>query len=442
MGVTIKGGVYPYEGKDLSMDKPIKEILPKGELVFPMMQHIGKMSKPLVAKGDNVLKGQKIGELSGIISANVISSVSGKVKAVEPRLTTSGHFIESVVIENDNEYKTVEGFGERRDPSSLSKEEIRHIIEEAGIVGLGGATFPTHVKLTPSDDNKIEYVIANGTECEPYLTSDYRVMVEMPEKVVGGLKIILSLFPNAKGIIAIEDNKPEAITKLKELVANEKDIEVKVLASKYPQGGERQLIYSVTGRLMNHHLLPAQIGCLVNNVFTIASVYMAVAESTPLLTKIITVTGSAIKEPQNFRVLNGTNTAELVDAAGGFEEKPEKIVCGGPMMGQAMYDLDVPVGKYSSGLLCFTFDESAYWEQTSCIHCGRCVEVCPSLLLPLRMYKATSRYDEEAFIRLDGLECMECGCCSYICPAKIRLTQSFTESKKSIIAKKNKQKQN
>lgn len=432
MGTTIKGGVHPYAGKELSMDKPIKTFLPKGELIFPMMQHIGTAATPIVSKGDYVLKGQKIGELAGYISANVISSVSGRVTAVEERLTATGAEVESVVIENDNEYKTIEGFGEKRDPLSLTKEEIRGIIEEAGIVGLGGAAFPTHVKLTPKDDTKIDYVIANGTECDSYLTNDYRLLLEEPEKVVEGLKIILRLFPSAKGIIAIEDNKPKAIEKIKEIIANESNIKVHVLETKYPQGGERQLIYSTTGREMNSKLLPADIGCLVNNVSTIAAVYMAVAEARPLITSIVTITGDTIKEAQNFRVPNGTNMKELIDEAGGFIDEPSKIICGGTMMGFALDDLDVPVSKYTSGLACLTFDESAYWEQTACIHCARCVKVCPAYLVPQRMYKASSSFDEEGFIELDGMECIECGCCSYICPSKIRLTQSFRETKRNV----------
>lgn len=432
MGATYKGGVYPYDGKQLSMDKPIKEILPKGDLVFPLMQHIGNPAEPIVSKGDYVLVGQKIGESSGNISANVISSVSGTVKAIESRLTASGDEVESIVIDNDEKYIAVEGFGEKRDPSKFSKEEIRKIIKEAGIVGMGGAAFPTHVKLTPKDDNKIDYIIVNGTECEPYLTNDYRILMEEPEQVVGGLKIILSLFPNAKGIIAMEDNTPKAIEKIRDIVAKEANIKVHSVEAKYPQGGERQLIYTTTGREMNSSLLPADIGCLVNNVNTVAAIYKAVAESTPLLTNITTVTGGAIKEAQNFRVLNGTNMAEVVEAAGNFLEKPEKIISGGPMMGLAMYDIDVPVSKYTSGLVCFTVDENAYWEQTACIHCGRCVEVCPERLLPQRMYKASSHFDEEDYIQLDGMECIECGCCSYVCPAKIRLTQSFSETKRSI----------
>ncbi len=436
MGRSWRGGVHLYDGKEISMDKPIKNLLPKGELVFPLMQHIGVSAEPIVSKGDYVLKGQKIGQARGNISANVLSSVSGTVKAVEPRLTASGIKAESIVIENDNVYRTIEGFGEKRDYSNLSKEEIRNIIKEAGIVGLGGAAFPTHVKLDPKSDDKIEYMIVNGTECEPYLTNDYRVLMEEPEKVIDGLKIILTLFPNAKGIIAIEDNKPKAIELLKELTSKEPKIEVASLPSKYPQGGERQLINSLTGREMNSTMLPADIGCLVNNVDTVVATYMAVAKSTPLLTNVMTITGDAIKDPQNYRVVNGTSMVEVIEAAGGFKEKPEKIICGGPMMGYAIYNLDVPVSKYTSGLVCFTFDENAYWQQTACIHCGRCVDVCPEFLVPQRMYVASSRYDEEAFMDLDGMECIECGCCSYACPAKIRLTQSFKETKRSIQSKK------
>lgn len=439
MGKTWKGGVHPYDGKELSMDKPIKEFLPQGELVFPLMQHLGGPATPIVSKGDYVLKGQKIGESSGYISANVLSSVSGKVKTIESRLTASGFEVESIIIENDHEYKTVEGFGEKRDPSKLTKEEIRNIIKEAGIVGLGGASFPTHVKLSPKDDGKIDYMIVNGTECEPYLTNDYRQLIEEPEKVIDGLKIVLSLFPKAKGIIAIEDNKPKAIEGIRELVANEPNIEVKSLDSKYPQGGERQLINTVTGREMNSSLLPADIGCLVSNVGTVISIYMAVAENTPLLTKVMTVTGDAVKEAQNYRVINGTSMTEVIEQAGGFDKEPEKIVCGGPMMGYSMYELEVPVSKYTSGLLCLTFDENSYWQQSACIHCGRCVEACPENLVPQLMYTYASRFDEDNFINMDGMECMECGCCTYSCPAKIRLTQSFRETKRSIQAKRRKQ---
>ena len=314
---TFRGGVHPYEGKELSENKPVQTLLPKGDLVYPMSQHIGAPAKPLVAVGDTVLAGQKIGEAGGFISANVICSVSGKVKAIEPRRVANGAMVTSIVVENDGEYRTVEGVGEDRDPSKLSKEEIRNIIKEAGIVGLGGAGFPTHVKLTPKDDNAIDYILVNGAECEPYLTSDYRMMIEEPEKIVGGLKVILQLFDNAKGVIAIENNKPEAIAKLTELVKDEPKISVCPLLTKYPQGGERSLIYAVTGRKVNSSMLPADAGCIVDNVDTVLSIYMAVCKSTPLMRKIITVTGDAVADPKNFSVKLGTNYQELVEAAGG-----------------------------------------------------------------------------------------------------------------------------
>ena len=430
---TFKGGIHPSDGKAMSKDIPIKEILPKGDLVYPMSQHIGAPAKPIVNVGDNVLVGQKIGEAGGFISANIISSVSGTVKAIEPRLTVSGNKIISIVVKNDNEYKSVEGFGKKRDYTKLSKEEIRNYVKEAGIVGMGGAGFPNHVKLTPKNDDAIEYVIVNAVECEPYLTSDYRIMLEIPEKIVGGLKVMLSLFPKAKGIIAIEDNKPDAIKIMSKAVEGEKNISVSVLKTKYPQGSERKLIFATTGRKINSSMLPSDVGCVVDNVDTVVSIYMAVCESTPLIRKIITVTGDAINNPRNFAVKTGTSYSELVDEAGGFKEKPEKIISGGPMMGTAIFNLDIPVTKTSSALLCFTKDEVAECEPTACIRCGRCVEVCPSSLIPQKIIENTEGLDNESFIALNGMECYECGSCTYVCPAKRRLTQAFKQSRKSVL---------
>ena len=435
---TFIGGIHPYEGKELSENKPVQVLLPKGELVFPMSQHIGAPAKPLVKKGDYVLAGQKIGEAGGFISANVISSVSGTVKAIEPRRVANGTKVMSVIVENDGEYKTVEGLGEERDPASLSKEEIRSIVKEAGIVGMGGAGFPTHVKLTPKDENAIDYVIVNGAECEPYLTSDYRMMIEEPEKIVGGLKVILQLFDKAQGVIGIENNKPEAIKKLTELVKDEPRISVCPLKTKYPQGGERSMIYAVTGRKVNSSMLPADAGCIVDNVDTVISIYMAVCKSTPLMRRIITVTGDAIAEPRNFNVKLGTNYQELLEAAGGFKTEPEKIISGGPMMGQALFTVDIPVSKTSSALTCFTKDEVSANEPTACIRCGKCVSVCPSHIIPVMMMDAALRNDCEKFEKLNGMECMECGSCTYVCPAKRPLTQAFKEMRKTVAANRRK----
>lgn len=437
---TFSGGVHPYEGKELSQDRPVIEYLPKGDLVYPVSQHIGAPAKPVVNVGDKVFVGQRIAEAVGFISANICSSVSGTVKAIEPRLVVNGSMCQSIVIENDGKYTLAEGVGVKRDYTTMSKDEIRKAVCDAGIVGMGGAGFPTHVKLTPKNENEIDYVIVNGAECEPYLTSDYRMMLEEPEKIVDGLKVILSLFDNAKGIISIEDNKPEAIKLMSSMVEGVDRIEVKVLKTKYPQGAERQMIYASTGRKINSKMLPADAGCVVNNIDTVIAVYMAVCESTPSIRRIVTVTGDAVKEPQNFKVRTGTNYSELLEAAGGFTKEPEKIVSGGSMMGMALYNIDIPVTKVSSALLCMTVDEVAARNTTACIRCGRCVAACPSHLIPQLMAEYAEKNDNASFEAVNGMECYECGSCTFVCPAGRMLTQAFKQTRRSVMDEKRKKK--
>lgn len=436
--LTFRGGIHPYEGKELSKDHPIEKYLPKGDLVYPLSQHIGAPSVPCVKKGDTVLAGQKIADAGGFVSVPLHASVSGTVKGIEKRLNATGSMVDCIVIENDQQYQETE-FQEAR-LEDLTKEKILNRIKEGGVVGMGGAGFPTHVKLAPKDPSKIEYILVNGAECEPYITSDYRRMIEEPEKVVKGLQVILTLFDSAKGYICIEDNKPDCIAKMKELVKDIDRIEVKEMMTKYPQGGERTLIYAATGREINSTMLPADVGCVVDNVETVISVYKAVILGRPVNSRVVTVTGDGIKEPKNLLVLAGTDMSELVDAAGGLKGKIAKAISGGPMMGFALYDLHVPCTKTTSAFLFLEHDavSEAQEIQTACINCGRCVSVCPGHVLPARLAKLAERGDMAGFEALDGMECCECGCCSYICPAKRPLTQSIKSMRKMVLASRRK----
>ena len=435
--LTFKGGVHPNDGKSLAKDKEIVELLPKGDLVYPLSQHIGAPASPIVKKGDHVLKGQMIAEAGGFVSAPIYASVSGTVKAIEPHVNPTGAKVNCIVIENDGQYEEVE-YPPVKPLSELTKEEILNMIANAGIVGMGGAGFPTRVKLSPKEPEKIDYIIANCAECEPYITADYRRMMETPELLVEGMKVILKLFDNAKGIFGVEDNKPDCIAKLKELVKDEPRMEVKTLMTKYPQGAERQLIYATTGRAINSTMLPADAGCVVDNVETVISIYNAVVKGIPSMERVVPVSGDGVANPGKYKVLFGTNQRELVEAAGGLKEGCEKVISGGPMMGFAMYTLDTPIAKTSSSILCLSKDEVSASTATACINCGRCVEACPSRIIPSRLADLAERHDEAGFVKMNGLECVECGSCSYVCPAKRHLKQAIGSMRKTALANKKK----
>ncbi len=435
--LTFKGGVHPYDGKELSKEDPICEYKPKGEVAIALSQHIGAPAVPIVNTGDKVLAGQLIAQASGFVSANVHSSVSGTVKAIEPRLLVNGSKSPCIIIDNDRAFTEAE-VTKPKPLEELTKEEIIALVKEAGIVGMGGAGFPTHVKLSPKNADDIQYVIVNGAECEPYLTSDYRKMMEDPESLVAGLKVMLKLFDKAKGYIAIEENKPDAIAKLQKLVKDEERIEVKKLYTKYPQGAERMLIFATTGRKINSSMLPADAGCVVDNVDTVFAIKCAVMDGRPLTKRVITVTGDAVVKPRNYLVRIGTSHTELIEASGGYVQPPEKIISGGPMMGMAISTTDVPVTKTSSALLCYQKDELMTLTETNCINCGRCVSVCPGRVLPSKLATFAKRGDKDSFIRYSGMECCECGCCSYICPAKRNLTQAIKTMRKEILADRKK----
>lgn len=439
MKITFRGGVHPKGHKDLSREAPLRLFNPKGEMVFPLSQHIGKPAKPVVKKNDPVLVGQILAEADGFVSANVICSCSGTVKAVEKRRTISGQLLDCVVVENDGQFTPAEDYETRHSLDQLTPAEILDRVRQAGIVGEGGAGFPTHVKLAPKDPNAIRFVIANGAECEPYLTCNDQLMRTKAAEIVEGLELILRLFPNAEGVIGIEKNKPQAIAAMEQAASGKKRISVRALETKYPQGGEHNLIKVIVGADYPVKMLPADMGCIVDNVGTIYAIQRAVCYGEPLFTHVLTVTGEAIAKPGNFIVRDGTNVRELLEECGGFREDPKKVLAGGPMMGFALGSLEVPVVKTTNGLTCLVEDgvELARKRVTHCLGCGRCTTACPTGLLPGLMADAVRKGDYERYEKkLYGLECVACGSCTYICPANRPLTETFKRVKAEIMAQK------
>lgn len=436
---TFHGGVHPAEHKELSKESPLTQLLPKGELVYMTNQHIGKPASPVVKKGDRVLAGQIIAEAGGFVSANIVSSVSGTVKAVEPRKNASGGSAMAIVVENDGEYTLAEGVGVECDTNGLTGQEILSKVQKAGIVGMGGAGFPTHVKLTVKTPEKIDYVIANGAECEPYITCDDQLMRTKAAEIVEGMEYMLWLFPNAKGVVVVENNKPEAIAAMEQACQGHDRVYVQPVKTKYPQGGERSLITVITGKHLKLGMLPADAGCVVDNVATIYAIYRAVKFNEPLMERGFTVSGDAVQNPGNFVVKIGTSHQELVDACGGFKQDPKKVLSGGPMMGFAMTGLEAPICKNNNALTCLTVDEVeiAEGQMTACLRCGRCSRACPLGLSPQLMQVAAIRKDYDRYEhKLYGLDCIGCGCCTYGCPAKRPLMQLFKTTKAEIMATK------
>lgn len=437
--LSFRGGVHPPHFKESTEKLKVEKANEPKVVAIPLQQHIGAPCEALVKAGDKVKLGQKIGEAGGFVSAPVHSSVSGVVKKVEKRLTPSGE-VKCIVIESDGLNEVHESVVPKGDIADLSPEEIKNIIKEAGIVGMGGAGFPTHVKLSPPPENNIDTIILNGAECEPYLTADHRLMLENPEDIVYGLKAMMKAAAVNKAYIGIEDNKPDAIKSMKEATKNEKGIEVVGLRTKYPQGAEKQLIYACTNRQVPSGGLPMAVGVIVNNVGTAAAIANAIKTGMPLVERICTVTGKGIKEPKNLLIKVGTNFKEIIEQCGGYNGEPGKIIMGGPMMGLAQYTDEIPAVKTTSGILVLTKEEAKLPAPQSCIKCGKCVDICPAFLQPVYISAYSLKNMHETAEKYNALDCIECGSCSFICPSKRPLLQSIRVSKREIIAKKRKTK--
>ncbi|MEW6229422.1 MAG: electron transport complex subunit RsxC, partial [Bacillota bacterium] len=380
---SFRGGVHAHYNKEATAAKPIRRMPPPKRVVIPLHQHTGAPCDPLVKVGDEVKVGQKIGDSSAKLTAPVHASVSGKVVEISPRPQSGGRDVLSVVIESDGQEVLDERIESRKDVDALGSDELKAIIREAGIVGLGGAAFPTYFKLTPPPGKKFDTVILNGAECEPYLSADHRLMVERPDDVVAGAKLLLKAAGVDRAYIGIEENKPDAIAAIAKAAQGDDRLAVVPLKVKYPQGAEKQLIWAILGREVPSGGLPVDVGVVVNNVSTAAAVKEAVYSGMPLVERVVTVAGSCVARPQNLLVKIGTLVTDLIEACGGYSAPPAKIIVGGPMMGVAQFTADVPVTKGTSGVLLLSKGEAVFGEPLPCVRCGKCVESCSMRLMPL-----------------------------------------------------------
>ena len=417
------GGIHPKYQKEMSTAVTEFIRLDPDILVIPMVQHIGAPCTPLVQVGDRVLWGQKIGDGEGLC-VPVHASASGKVIAVEPRPHIRGTDILSVVIENDHQYTPVK----ITPPDASDEDAVLAAIREAGIVGMGGAAFPGNVKAL-SALGKVDTLIANACECEPYITADDSLLRSDPRQVLEGMSVLMEILKPREGVLAVEDNKQEAIRGLEKLLPEYPGIRLAVLPTRYPQGAEKQLIQSVTGRQVAPGQLPVSTGCAVFNVSTFAAIYRAVRLGLPLTRRLVTVSGEAIAKPQNFIVPLGTSFHDLIQVAGGLHDRTERVISGGPMMGVAQKDLSVPVIKATNCVLCLLKDENGAAENPVCLRCGKCCGVCPMHLQPLYMYRFTNAGKVSELDRLHIMDCMECGCCAFTCPGKLPLVEVFRKGK-------------
>jgi electron transport complex protein RnfC len=422
----FRGGVHPDDQKSSTRHKPIQTLAAPAQLVFPLLMHVGPLCKPLVEVGHAVRIGQKIADSPQTGGSPPIhSSVSGMVSAIEPRPHPSGRSIPAIIIENDGKDTPDPSLAPYGSVGSLTAEQLLAITLECGLTGMGGAAFPSHAKLH-SAAGKVRILVINGAESEPYITSDHRVMLESPEEVIGGVRIFMKILGIAEAVIAVESNKPDAAAALRRtLPRGGGGISVRLLATRYPQGSEKHLIYAITRRKVPPGTLPFQAGALVFNVQTAMTLHRAVTTGFPLIRRVVTVSGSAVSNPRNFMVPIGTPLSTLFEATGGFRERPEKIIAGGPMTGIAQHNLGAPVIKSTGGLLAFTARDVKPEDPGVCIRCGKCLSVCPMHLVPCLMYQAGQAESLDGCRRLGVQDCFECGCCSYICPARLHLVQSF-----------------
>jgi len=435
MAKSFRGGVHPNDRKSYTAGKPI-EIAPlPSKVIIPVRQHIGAPCTPIVTKGDEVKKGQIIAKVDAFVSSNVHASISGKVIDVADYPHPNFGKCLSIVIENDGQDQWIEGIPVERDWQSLDSSSIKNIIREAGIVGMGGATFPTHVKLAPPPEKKIDTFILNAAECEPYLTADHRMMLEESERIATGVLIVMKALGVTKGYVGIENNKMDAVEVMKKAFAGT-EVEVVAVPTKYPQGAEKMLIKVLAGKEVPSGGLPMDVGVVVQNVGTVAAICDAVTQGIPLIQRVTTVSGKAIKEPKNLLLRIGSTYEDAIAVCGGFSSQPEKIISGGPMMGFAVSAIDLPIMKGTSGILAFAEGEANTGKESPCIRCGRCVDACPMGLNPSMLSIMSERnLFEEAKEDFNLLDCVECGSCVYVCPAKRNIVQYVKYSKAQNAAK-------